>query len=222
MIDRLLSTIAPHHCFGCGNVGTILCEGCKYDIVTEPFLTCVSCGKLASLSSGLCFDCQMPYERAWCVADRRDHLEQLIDAYKFKNTKAAYEPLADLLHSRLPDLPPYTVVIPIPTVNSHIRQRGYDHMLLIARQLGRLRRLPVDTSLTRATNTTQRGAGARERSAQAKFAFTCDRKLDPQALYLLVDDVITSGATVKYAAQTLRDAGATRVWVASVSRQPLD
>jgi predicted amidophosphoribosyltransferase len=95
-------------------------------------------------------------------------------------------------------------------------------MLLIARQLGRKRRLPVDTSLQRITSTKQRAAGARQRTAQAKVAFACQRPLDPSLTYLLIDDVITTGATVKYAAQTLLDAGATAVWVASISRQPVD
>ena len=164
----------------------------------------------------------MPYQRAWCVADRRDHLQRLIGNYKFTNARAAYKPLAQLLSDRLPELPAETVIVPIPTVSSHIRQRGYDHMLLLSRHFARLRGLPVDTSLKRATHTTQRGSGARQRARQAKAAFTCTRPLDDSKIYLVVDDVITSGATVKYAAQTLLNAGASTVWVASISRQPLD
>lgn len=222
MIEKLLAFIAPHHCFGCGILGFTLCESCKYDIVSEAFSACVGCGVPIVPVTGLCAKCKYPYERAWCVADRRDQLQRLIDGYKFRNARAAYWPLADLLHLRLPDLPKETVIVPIPTISSHIRQRGYDHMLLIARQLGRFRHLPVNSLLTRATNTTQRGAKARERDAQAKAAFVCQSQLNSDAVYLLVDDVITSGATVNYAAQTLRNAGASRVWVASISRQLLD
>ncbi len=222
MIDTILSFAAPHHCSGCGISGSLLCDNCKYDITSEPFVACVACGKQAPNASGLCGDCKVPYQRAWCVADRRDHLQRLIGNYKFTNAKAAYRPLADLIHTHLPELPSSTVIVPVPTVGSHIRQRGYDHMLLIARQLGRMRHLPVDTSLRRITNTKQRAAGARQRTAQAKVAFSCSRTLDPPLTYLLIDDVITTGATVKYAAQTLMDAGATTVWVVSISRQPID
>ncbi len=203
-------------------MGSLLCDNCKYDIISEPFGTCVACGKAPQLASGLCSDCRVPYQRAWCVADRRDHLQRLIGNYKFTNARSAYIPLAGLLDTHLPDLPANTVIVPVPTVSSHIRQRGYDHMLLIARRLGRLRRVPVDTTLQRATSTKQRAASARQRTAQAKVAFMCPRPLDPEAIYLLIDDVITTGATVKYATQTLVDAGATTVWVASISRQPLD
>ena len=173
-------------------------------------------------TTGLCATCRVPYERAWCVANRREQLQKLIDDFKFRNARAAHYPLAGLLHYHLPELPQDTVIVPIPTVSSHIRQRGYDHMLLVARRLGRLRGLSVDTSLVRITNTTQRGVGAHERASQAKLAFACRRELNPDATYLLVDDVITSGATVKYAALTLLDAGARKVWVASISRQTLD
>lgn len=222
MIDQLLSIVAPHHCFGCENVGTILCSSCKYDIVSEPFLACMACGKLARVDIGICTDCHVPYERAWCVAERRDKLQQLINSYKFENVKDAYRPLAGLLHTCLPDLPDNVTIVPVPTVSSHIRQRGYDHMLLVAREFARLRCLPIDTSLTRVTNITQRGADARERVSQARTAFECRKIHDTNRVYLLLDDVVTSGATVKYAAKTLRDAGASKVWVASISRQLLD
>lgn len=95
-------------------------------------------------------------------------------------------------------------------------------MLLIAQRFGRLRRLPLDTSLRRITNTKQRSASAKQRAINAKAAFAYQGMADPEAIYLLVDDVITTGATVRYAAKTLLDAGATEVWVASISHQPQD
>lgn len=222
MIDTLLSIVAPHHCFGCGESGAPLCDNCKYDIVSEPFLSCVACGVGLAGTTGLCRACKVPYERAWCVADRRDHLQKLIGAYKFSNARDAHRSLADLLHAYLPELPVHTTIVPVPTVSSHIRQRGYDHTLLIARRLSRLRNLPITTNLHRVTSTKQRGTGRRQRIEQAKTAFACRQTVDSERIYLLIDDVITTGATVKYAAQALRDAGANTVWVASISRQPLD
>lgn len=222
MIDTLLAFVAPHHCSGCTKTGTLLCDNCKYDITSEPFVACVACGERVAMTHGICTQCNVPYERAWCVADRRDHLQRLIGNYKFTNTRAAYRPLADLLDTCLPELPPNTIIVPVPTVSSHIRQRGYDHMLLIARQLGKRRHLRVDTTLQRATSTKQRAATRSQRITQAKAAFMCPKPLDSTATYLLIDDVITTGATVKYATQCLLGAGASTVWVASISRQPLD
>ncbi|MDB5177188.1 MAG: putative Phosphoribosyltransferase [Candidatus Saccharibacteria bacterium] len=222
MIDTLLSFVAPHHCSGCAQIGSLLCDNCKYDITQEPYGACCACGKGLVTAKGLCGSCRVPYERAWCVADRRDQLQRLIGNYKFTNTRAAYRPLADLLHAHLPELPSNVVIVPVPTVNSHIRQRGYDHMLLVANRLAKLRGISVATDLQRATNTKQRAAGRAQRIKQAKKAFMCQKSLDPSLIYLLIDDVITTGSTVKYASQTLIDAGAQTVWVASISRQPLE
>ncbi len=202
-------------------MGMILCDNCKYDISQEPYEHCVACGARMATKQGLCVQCRMPYERAWCVTARRDHVETLINDYKFQNAKAAHRPLAELLDAYLPMFESDVKIVPIPTVRSHIRQRGYDHMLLIARHFARLRSMDIAAPLSRVTTAMQRGASARERAAQAKEAFEC-ASVDPSVTYLLLDDVVTTGATLKYAAQTLRDAGATSVWVASITRQPLD
>ena len=223
MIDTLLSFVAPHHCSGCGELGTLLCHNCKYDIISEPFSACIACGKGIAGKQGLGKECSdVPYERAWCVAPRHDVLQRLLDDYKFANTKAAFKPLAGLLHEHMPELPPNVHIVPVPTVNSHIRQRGYDHTLLLSRRFAKRRSLPVSPVLHRATNTMQRGANKRQRIKQAKVAFVCHETLDAETIYLLIDDVITTGATVRFAAQTLVDAGAQTVWVASISRQTLD
>ena len=222
MIDDLLQIIAPHHCCGCDKTGTLLCDNCKYNIIDEPFTACLACGDSLAGISGICRSCRAPYTRAWCVGRRQEYLQRLIDTYKFTHAQAAYRPLTDLLDERLPVLPRNTVIVPIPTVASHVRQRGYDHMVLIARYLAKRRGLHAKHLLERATNTKQRDANARTRAAQAKSAFTCRQPLDSNTPYLIIDDVVTTGATVKYAAKTLRRAGARTVWVASMSYQALD
>lgn len=221
MIDTVLSFLAPHHCYKCNKIGTPLCDNCKYDIVSEPYGCCIICSRPSLELKSVCSVCLVPYAHAWCVGERTDELKRLIGAYKFQNVKQAYKPLAELLHETLPDLPSSTIIVPVPTVASHIRQRGYDHTLLMARHLAKLRKLEIGTSLQRATNTKQRGAGRRMRKRQAKAAFLCNIVLDPAVPYLLIDDVVTTGATLEYATKTLQAAGAKTVWVATVSRQPL-
>lgn len=222
MIDELLQIVAPHHCSGCGKTGTLLCQNCKYDIISDPFSLCIACGIVLTGQSGICGGCRVPYSRAWCVGARQEALEHLIDTYKFANARSAFKSLAELLDTHLPELPDTVRIVPIPTVASHIRQRGYDHMALIATQFARQRGVGVDPVLSRVTNTRQRSASRRERNKQAKAAFVCTTQLDKNTPYLLIDDVVTTGATLKYAAKALRDQGAQTVWVASISRQTLD
>jgi ComF family protein len=149
-------------------------------------------------------------------------LQSLIDAYKFENTCAAYGSLADLLHARLPDLPANTIVVPIPTISSHIRQRGYDHTLLIARSLAKRRGFVVTPLLRRQTDTKQRDATRRQREQQAEAAFYIQGAVDETRPYLLIDDIATTGATLRHAARKLKEAGAGTIWVAAIARQPLD
>jgi len=222
MLDSLLSTIAPHPCCQCGKIGGLLCEHCKYNIVNEAWNRCIMCG-VNNNKDSICTHCQLRIQRGWCVGERTEALQRLIDAYKFENAKAAHAILADMLDGKVPILPDSTVVVPIPTIAAHIRQRGYDHAGLLARSFARKRGLAYQPVVRRRTNTSQRNAFSRkQRLAQAKEAFIVTRLLSPNRPYLLVDDIVTTGATLTYAAEALYDKGASQVWVAVVARQPLD
>ena len=220
MIEKLLSYIAPHHCCSCDKIGCIICDSCKYNIVSDTKNICISCGHLAGIN-GVCGACKTPYERAWLVGDRSGVLQRLIGLYKFERVKAAYRPLGDLLADALPDLPKDVVVVPMPTVSSHIRQRGYDHTLLIAKRVAFLKGLKCQQLLARKTNTKQRQASATQRLRQAKNAFALNGTVAAGTTYLLIDDVVTTGASIKYAAKALMDAGADHVWVAIIAKQLL-
>lgn len=220
MLDKVLSFIAPHYCCGCGVTGSLLCDNCKKDIDNEN-LMCIGCRQPTNNGS-MCKSCRMPYERAWIVGEREGVLQRVIGLYKFSRAKSGYKILGDLLLTALPELPVGTIIVPIPTVSSHVRERGYDHMLLIAKYVAKKRKLKIEKLLYRRTNTKQRQSSAKQRIYQAKRAFGVYYELDDKTSYLLIDDVITTGATIKYASLALRNAGAKHVWVAIIARQTLD
>lgn len=220
MIERLLQIVAPHPCFGCHKIGSILCQDCKYNITHEPFLGCILCG--TPQSSGICSSHDSPIVRAFTVSSRTGALETTINSLKFNNTKQAARPLAELLHAALPILPDDIQVVSIPTVSSHIRQRGYDHVDLIIRQLNTLRPISIQRVLRRRTSTTQHTVLRRARQRQAEEAFQLDSSTPVKGkTILLFDDIVTTGSTLSSAAKLLNDAGAT-VWVATLAYQPLD
>ena len=220
MIDVLLSMIAPHPCCSCGELGGVLCENCKYDIVDEPFLLCVACGKNVA-ATGVCINCSVPYARAWCGGVREGKLQRLVGLYKFQNAYAARTDIADVLDARIDMLPSHTVVVPVPTIPSHVRMRGYDHMLEVAKLFANRRGLKMETVLVRSGISKQRGANSAARDAQAKRAFAVNGTVD-FVPHLLLDDVVTTGATVRYASKALMDAGASEVWLGIVCRQSID
>jgi ComF family protein len=221
MLDTLLSFVAPHICCGCGKTGSLLCVYCKDDIMSVSFVQCIACRR-PTMRPGVCRECRLPYQAVWCVGERSGPLLNLIDQYKFTNAQAACRPLGELLDARLPQFSGPTVIVPVPTVASHIRQRGYDHILLIARYIARQRHLTLGRYLDRVTTTTQRGASRAQRIAQAQTEFVCTRPLEAETTYVIIDDVVTTDATIRYAARALRQAGARSVVVAVIARQPLD
>ena len=217
----IASIFAPHYCCSCGRIGAILCESCKYNIIEEPFGACIACNKPTSDIENLCRTCQQSYSRAWCVGVREGALKELINRYKFERARAASQPLADLLDATLPALPQDMIVVSVPTIAPHIRQRGYDHMARIARHLAKQRGLVCAPLVRRTSKTVQHGATRATRLKQAKNAFTVPFDCSGKHI-LLIDDVCTTGATLEYAARSLREKGAADVWVAVISVQLLE
>ena len=220
MVDKVLEIIAPHLCSGCSKIGSPLCDHCKYDIIEMPFVGCLVC--FGPTSVGICLEHNKSYKNAWIVGERHGTLLDIINAFKFQNMKAAAADLAKLLDARLPALPVDTVVVPVPTVPGHIRERGYDHLLLIARYFAQYRQLTVERLLLRETTTTQHTANRETRLIQAKSAFKVTRDISSDVPYLLLDDIITTGSTIDEASGLLSLNGAKTIWVGALARQPLD
>jgi ComF family protein len=104
------------------------------------------------------------------------------------------------------------VLVPVPTTTSRVRQRGYDQAKLLARQLSRLTGLSYQDCLVREGRTHQVGANRQQRQQQMKQAFRVKPKCPSRSQHIiLVDDVLTTGATLESAAQTLRARGYKRV-----------
>lgn len=211
--------IAPHYCISCSAEGALFCVRCIEYTISERREGCIACGRIAL--AGVCGECCLPYERAWCADERMGALKVLLDTYKYERARAAHLPLAEIVVGALPELPADVVVTNIPTIMPHVRQRGYDHTALIAKEIAFRKHLTYTPLLGRKSTSVQVGKTRQVRELQAKTAFEALVNNPPKTV-LLVDDVFTTGATVRYAAQTLKNAGVSTVWVAVVARQPLD
>jgi len=132
--------------------------------------------------------------------------------YKFGRARAAAELLANNLHETLPYFGPDVVVGYVPTATRRLRQRGYDQAELIARGFAKRRGLSCRRIVTRLSQTRQVGATKKQRQTQLRAAFvvthaaSCENKT-----VLIVDDVVTTGATLEAVASVLRAAGAKHV-----------
>lgn len=219
MIDQALAIIAPHHCYGCDDSGSILCQCCKNYIQDEAFSGCVICYQ-ATGGDNLCTRHHLPYSRLWCITERQGAMTQALDAYKFQRARSGFQVFAELLDDSLPELPPETVVVPVTTAPKNVRLRGYDHIELIARRFARLRRLEVCKLLARKNNLTQHFAkNLAQRRRQAAGFFEIRGEVDEKLPHLLIDDIFTTGSTIKAAADCMAEAGISEVWVAVITRQ---
>ena len=216
MIDDLLILIAPHPCISCGKIEAVLCSNCKYDIVKGAHDTCLFCNRVHPDSeNAIC-------STTWFVGDRKAVLQRLVGIYKFNGVRAARFVLAALLYSTAPHLPRDAVVVWIPSNPKHIRERGYDHMRLLAAAFAKKAQLTIRPLLKRQTYFVQHRSDRKTRLNQVVGAFTVTERLDKHKTYLLLDDIYTTGATVKEALKVLIEAGAGHVIVAVIARQPLD
>jgi len=217
----LSNLLAPHYCTSCGEIGDVLCEYCKYDIVEDRYAQCIVCRRIVNGNTNLCSSCQEPFVRAWCVGERQETLRTLIDNLKFERARVVYKACGDLLDRVIPVLPPNTVVTYVTTAAPDIRRRGYDHAALIAQDFAKRRHLTLARTIDRPVYRRQFGASRRERIANAKESIVVTKTLSPVP-YLLIDDVYTTGATLARASAELQRAGAREVYAAVIARQPLE
>jgi ComF family protein len=143
--------------------------------------------------------------------------KEIVWRLKFKGASAA---AAEMVR-HLPDVfPAGVVIVPVPTATSRVRRRGYDQAKLLARELANRRQIPYLDCLARSGQSHQVGASRRERLRQLSGAFRVRYPARVEGAHLvLVDDVLTTGATLEAAAVALKQAGAKKV-EAAVFAQP--
>jgi ComF family protein len=140
-----------------------------------------------------------------------DIAKDLLWRLKFERARSAAEEIAVLMLPHI-DWSSAEWLVPVPTAPARVRIRGYDQAYLIARELSRLSGTPLLSSLARYGSSRQVGMKRAQRQAQLAGAFRV-RKPDyvRGSWLLLVDDVVTTGATLEAATAALKTAGAARV-----------
>jgi ComF family protein len=151
----------------------------------------------------------------WIATEYNGLSKELIHRLKFERAKSASGIIASILDDFLPLLPDDTIVTYIPTTSSRIRLRGYDQSRLIAKQFAYQRSLVFEDLILRAITTRQVGSSRKTRFDQMVNAFEVKNPNTVQdQTVLLIDDVLTTGATIESASRILADSGAKRVEVA--------
>jgi ComF family protein len=148
-------------------------------------------------------------------------LRSAIIAFKYQDEWGRGDHLGDRLVGPLGSVPAIGVIVPVPLHPTRHRQRGYNQSALIARRAGGTLSTPVWEALMRVRPTDRQvglGAVARRANVAGAFEVAAGARLEGQHV-VLVDDVITTGATLAACAEALRAAGAAEVSAVTLARE---
>ena len=220
ILDGVIGLVAPPTCLVCHNEGQILCHGCLAKAIVPYGETCWSCGG-KSLSGRTCPRCRAPGTPTyvWVATTYEGVASELLKVYKFGQLRAAANTLAAIMVDTMVDFVPKAtliaanyLVVPVPTATSRRRQRSFDHCDLLAREVAAYLGLSYLPALGRLGQVRQVGSKRSERLTQtADKYFVRLPGLVAGRRILLIDDVVTTGGTLRAATAALRQAGARRV-----------
>jgi ComF family protein len=210
------------NCFLCkGKADALLCAPCDADLPRLGAELCPRCA-LASPGAAVCGRClsQPPaYDATSAALAYAFPADVLVQALKFRGELALAPVLGDLLARRIADAA--DCIVPVPLSGERLRSRGYNQSLEIARRVATVTgtRLAPELCERRRDTATQMDLPLEERAKNVRGAFHCPGIIG-SATVAVLDDVMTTGATLDEIAAALKRAGATRVvnWV--VARTP--
>jgi ComF family protein len=210
-------------CFVCrGAARELLCAACRAELPLLARELCPRCA-LPSPEGALCGRClaDPPAYDATIAALAYDFpADALVQALKFRGEVALAPLLGAQLRDRLPAGDPVDCVVPVPLSAARLRSRGYNQAVEIARHVAPAK-LELDLCVRRRDGVPQMELPWAERQRNVRGAFDCRRAL-LGATVAVVDDVMTTGATLHEIARTLKRAGAERVvnWVVARTLPP--
>jgi ComF family protein len=221
---RLLDLVFPPRCLSCKRLGSFLCDTCRTGITAPPPPFCPTCHQPVDPRAPYCRCSAPPLRHVVAAGEFAGPLREAIHRFKYAGQSAGASALATLLISRLAGiLAPDQLVVPMPLHPQRQRQRGYNQAALLGRAIAPTYNCEVaENALRRTRHTTpQVNLNLAERARNMDGAFAGEPDLCRGRHIILVDDVCTTGATLRAAASAARNAGARSVYAAVLAVTPL-
>ncbi len=209
LIEGVLDLLFPPRCGGCRRSGSWFCESCRGAARALPALLCARCSRQCSVTP--CLMCSSPTPgldsiTAWFAL--AGPVREAIHRLKYEDRPRLATPLADLGVS-LSRVPP-GVVVPVPLGPRRHRSRGYNQAEVLALRIAKRSGRECLSGLVRSRETdAQVGRGGEDRRRAMEGAFAWISPIPDEIV--VVDDVVTTGATLMECARAARAAGVRRV-----------
>ena len=208
-IKLLLNFCLPYNCVLCHRRGQILCRNCQQLIQFYP----------AQIKEQL--ESSEFIDQAYVLGFYQPPLNNLVKALKYKSVKAAAEVMADLIYLHLPPISADIMTF-VPSSRLRTSNRGYNQAQLIANYLSNLWKIS-NIKLLKKTKHTRKQASLASAKLRVKnlansYELNCSLAKIENKKIIIVDDVISTGATVNTCAQILKQAGAKKVITVAVAR----
>ncbi len=220
---RILDWIFPPRCGGCGQADTRWCHTCNQKVVRIIEPLCHICGKPLE-ASGTCLECQThpPHYaglRSW--GRYNQNLRLAIHRLKYRGDISLGDVLSVPMIEMLKELPwKIDLVSPVPIGLVRRAKRGYNQSALLAFPIAL--KMGIDyqpKSIIKIRDTTsQVGLSKEQRKENVMGAFRSDERWVKDRVVLVVDDVVTSGATIEACARSLKEANAAEVYGLTLAR----
>jgi ComF family protein len=225
-LQRWSNLVFGGTCYLCrGAAEALLCPLCDADLPRLAGSLCPRCA-LPSPGSAVCGAClaRPPrYDATVAALAYRFPADVLVQALKFRGELALAPLLGALLAARLADAAPVRWIVPVPLSRARLAERGFNQALEIARPLARATGAQLAPELCERARDTpaQAELALAARATNVRGAFRSPRLIAAETV-AVVDDVMTSGATLDEIARTLKAAGAARVvnWVLARTPPP--
>lgn len=230
--EALLDRLLPRHCLMCGLFSgrRNLCAGCAADLPRSG-RACRQCGLPMpggqETLCGTCLSTPPPWDAAVAALQYRFPVDQVVRRFKFRRSLACGEILAEemirAVEARGADRP--DGIVPVPLHRSRLFVRTFNQAELLAYRAGRRLGIPVHASVLLRQRRTRAHSGldAASRKRNIRGAFRChlpEEKRGDLRHVALVDDVLTTGATLAECTRVLRRAGVERISVWVSARAP--
>ncbi len=212
----VLDALFPIFCLGCREEGAWLCSACLGSIRTAPMCLCPGCGRFsaAGLTHGACAG-RTPLSGIIALYPYANPLvRDAIKSYKYRQAMEIEGSLARLIAAgaagKAPIFPSAAKVAAVPLHAARERERGFNQADRLARALAAALRLEMAAPLRRVRKTGEQAKlETAERLKNCRAAFASEAAAGD---YILVDDVVTTGSTLREAALALKEAGAGRIY----------